>query len=83
MEPLESYHISLQNVLGTALCEHRCSLQWDYAIDMEETDQDSLASHLRIKNHKQLCSLVPASSYRVRVVVAHFVTIRLALNSTF
>ena len=60
MEPLESYRASLQNLLGAALLEHCCSRQWHYAIDMEETDQDSLASYLGI-THKQLHSLLLAS----------------------
>ena len=60
MDPLESYRTSLRNLLGAALREHRCSRQWHYAIDMEETDQDSLASYLGI-THKQLRSLLLAS----------------------
>jgi hypothetical protein len=60
MDPLESYRTSLRYLLGAALCEHRCSRQWHYAIDMEETDQDSLASYLGI-THKQLHSLLLAS----------------------
>jgi hypothetical protein len=47
-------------LLGTALREHRCSRQWHYAIDMEETDQDSLTSYLGI-THKQLRSPLLAS----------------------
>jgi hypothetical protein len=47
-------------LLGAALCEHHCSRQWQYAINMDETDQDSLASYLGI-THRQLCSLLLAS----------------------
>ena len=60
MESLESYRTSLRNLLGAALREHRCSRKWHYAIDMVETDQDSLASYLGI-THKQLRSLLLAS----------------------
>jgi hypothetical protein len=60
MDPLEFYRTSLRNLLGAALREHRCSRQWYYAIDMEETDQDSLTSYLGI-THKQLRSLLLAS----------------------
>jgi hypothetical protein len=60
MEPLESYRISLRNLLGAALREHRCSRAWHYAIDMEETNRDSLACYLRI-THQQLRSLLLAS----------------------
>ena len=60
MDPLESYRKSLQNLLGAALREHRCSRQWHYAIDMVETNQDSLASYLGI-THTQLRSLLLAS----------------------
>ena len=60
MDPLESYRTSLRNLLGAALREHRCSRKWHYAIDMVETDQDSLASYLGI-THKQLRSLLLAS----------------------
>jgi hypothetical protein len=47
-------------LLGAPLREHCCLQQWHYAINMEETDQDSLASYLRI-THKQLRSLLLAS----------------------
>jgi hypothetical protein len=47
-------------LLGAALREHRCLQQWHYAMDMEETDQDSLASYLGI-THEQLRSLLLAS----------------------
>jgi hypothetical protein len=60
MDPLESYRITVRNLLGAALREHRCSRQWHYAIDMEETHQDSLASYLRLK-HEELRSLLQAS----------------------
>ena len=60
MEPLESYRLTLQNLLGAALREHHCARQWHYAIDMEDTHQDSLSSYLRL-NHKQLRSLLLAS----------------------
>jgi hypothetical protein len=59
MDPLESYRTSLQNLLGAALREHRCLRQWHYAINMEETDQDSLVSYLGI-THNQLRSLLLA-----------------------
>ena len=52
MDPLESYRTSFLNLLGAALR----LWQWHYAIDMEETDQDSLTSYLGI-THKQLHSL--------------------------
>jgi hypothetical protein len=48
MDPLESYRISLRNLLGAAFCQHGFLRQWHYAIDMEKTDQDSLASYLWI-----------------------------------
>ena len=60
MDPLESYRISLRNSLGAALREHHCRRRWHYAIDMDETDQSSLASYLGIK-HKKLRSLLLAS----------------------
>jgi hypothetical protein len=56
MDPLKSYRTSLRNLLGAALCEHCCSRQWHYAIDMEDTDQDSIATLLGI-TYKQLHSL--------------------------
>jgi hypothetical protein len=61
MDTLESYHSSLRNSLGAALREHRCTRQWHYAIDMEETNQDSLASYLGI-GHKQIRSLLLLAS---------------------
>jgi hypothetical protein len=61
MDPLESYRTILRNLLGAALREHRCLRQWHYAIDMEETDQDSLASSYLGITHKQLRSLLLAS----------------------
>jgi hypothetical protein len=57
MDPLESYRITIRNLLGTALREHGFSRRWHYAIDMEESHQDSLASYLRL-NHAQLRSLL-------------------------
>ncbi len=57
---MEWYHASLRNLLGTALREHRFSLKWHYAINLEETNQDNLASYLRI-NHQQLRSLLLAT----------------------
>jgi hypothetical protein len=60
MDPLDSYRISLRNLLGAALREHRYTRIWYYAIDMEETNQDSLASYLGIK-HEKLRSLLLAS----------------------
>jgi hypothetical protein len=41
MDPLESYRLTVRNLLGAALCEHRGSRRWHYAIDMEKTNQDS------------------------------------------
>jgi hypothetical protein len=43
-----------------ALREHRFSRKWHYAIDMDESNQDSLASYLRM-NHQQLRSLLLAT----------------------
>jgi hypothetical protein len=60
MDPLESYRITLRNLLGATLREHRGSRRWHYAIDMEETHQDSLASYLRL-NKTELRSLLLAS----------------------
>jgi hypothetical protein len=60
MDPLESYRLTVRNLLGAALREHRGSRQWHYAIDMEETNQDSLASYLRL-THKELRSLLLAT----------------------
>jgi hypothetical protein len=60
MDPLDSYVITLRNLLGAALREHRCSRQWHYAIDMEDTHQDSLASYLRL-SHQDLRSLLVTS----------------------
>ncbi len=65
MDPLESYRLTVRNLLGTALREHRGSRRWHYAIDMEETNQDSLASYLGL-THKELCSLLLATG------LAHF-----------
>jgi hypothetical protein len=65
MDPLESYRLTVRNLLGTALREHRGSRRWHYAIDMEETNQDSLASYLRL-THKELRSLLLATG------LAHF-----------
>jgi hypothetical protein len=61
MDPLESYRTSLPNLLGAALREHRCLWQWHYAIDMEETDQESLASYLGITHEQLQHSLLLAS----------------------
>ena len=60
MDPLESYRITLRNLLGATLREHQCSRQWHYAIDMEDSYPDSLASYLRL-NHEELRSLLLAS----------------------
>ena len=60
MDPLEAYRITLRNLLGTSLRAHDCSRQWHYAVDMEETHQDSLASYLRL-DHLELRSLLLAT----------------------
>jgi hypothetical protein len=60
MDPLESYRITLRNLLGATLREHRGSRRWHYAIDMEDSQQDSLASYLRL-NKTELRSLLLAS----------------------
>jgi hypothetical protein len=60
MDPLESYRITLRNLLGATLCEHRGSRRWHYAIDMEDSQPDSLASYLRL-NKTELRSLLLAS----------------------
>ena len=57
MDPLESYRITLRNLLGAALREHGFSRRWHYAIDMEDTHQDSLGSYLQL-NHGQLRTLL-------------------------
>jgi hypothetical protein len=57
---LESYRTSLHNLLGAALREHRFLRKWHYAIDMDESNQDSLSSYLGM-NHQQLCSLLLAT----------------------
>ena len=60
MDPLESYRITLRNLLGAALREHRGSRRWHYAIDMEDSQPDSLASYLQLKK-TELRSLLLAS----------------------
>ena len=60
MDPLESYRITLRNLLGATLREHRGSRRWHYAIDMEDSQPDSLASYLRL-NKTELRSLLLAS----------------------
>jgi hypothetical protein len=54
------YRTSLRTLLGTALREHRFSRKWHYAIDMDEFNQDSLASYLQM-NHQHLRSLLLAT----------------------
>jgi hypothetical protein len=74
---LESYRTSLHNLLGAALREHRFSRKWHYAIDMDESNQDSLSSYLRI-NHQQLRSLLLATGLarlhgqKFRILRNHF-----------
>ncbi len=60
MDPLESYRITLRNLLGAALREHRGSRRWHYAIDMEDSQPDSLALYLQLKK-TELRSLLLAS----------------------
>ncbi len=60
MDPLESYRITLRNLLGATLREHHGSQRWHYAIDMEDSQPDSLASYLRL-NKTELRSLLLAS----------------------
>ncbi len=64
MDPLESYRITLRNLLGATLREHHSSRQWHYAIDMEDSQPDSLAAYLRL-DHQELRSLLLASGLAV------------------
>ena len=60
MDPLESYRITLRNLLGATLHEHHSSCQWHYAINMEDSEPDSLVSYFRL-DHQELRSLLLAS----------------------
>jgi hypothetical protein len=66
MNILESYRLTLRNLLGAALREHSGLRQWHYAIDAKKENPDSLASYLGIGDEdlRTLFVSIGLASYR-------------------